>query len=154
MTAHLSELALGHGTWLAVCDGTTGLLLENKGDHAHPNLKSRDVLRHDNPPSHEQGSAPPGRSFNSVGAQRSSMEESDFHAQQAEAFLKTFAAHIDRHVREAGIPALVLIAPSRALGLIRKMLSDDVRRVLVGELDRDYVKLPLHEIEHHLARLD
>lgn len=153
MTLTLPNLALRQGTWLAVCDGSVGLLLENVGDHAHPKLQTRDVLKHDNPSTHEQGTSQPGRAFGSADGRRSGLEESDFHAQQAQAFLKEFAAHIDRHVREEEVKLLVLIAPARALGLLRKMLSDAVRHVVAGELDRDYVKLPLSEIQKHLSKL-
>jgi protein required for attachment to host cells len=43
------------------------------------------------------------------------------------------------------------VAPPRALGVLREAYSARLRGVLHGELDRDLVKLPVAEIEKHLA---
>lgn len=37
--------------------------------------------------------------------------------------------------------------------MIRPHLSAATRRILIAELDRDYVKMPLHEVERHLSAL-
>ena len=47
--------------------------------------------------------------------------------------------------------ALILIAPPRALGVLRQTYSHSLRAVLRAEIDKDFVKLPVHEIEKHLA---
>jgi protein required for attachment to host cells len=47
---------------------------------------------------------------------------------------------------------LILVAPARALGVLRKALSPAAHAVIGAEIDKDYVKLPIHEIEHHLAK--
>ncbi len=44
-----------------------------------------------------------------------------------------------------------MVAPPRALGVLRDAYSPHLREALQGELDKDFVKLPLHEIEKHLA---
>ena len=147
----MHELPLRHGLWLAVCDGQKALLLENKGDRAHPKLETRQSFEQTNPPSHEQGSAPPGRAFSGIG-QRSATEESDFHQQQAAGFLAKFAALINNEVAAGRIAQLGLIAPAKALGLLRPLLSEETRKILQAELARDYVKKPLHEIERLLAK--
>ena len=144
---------LGHGTWVAVCDGRKALLLENKGDAALPNLKARDVMEQENPPTHLQGTAPPGRIFSSQGNRRGATEQTDFHDQAEHAFLRKVAERLDIVLNDEHIRALVLVAPARALGMLRPMLSAGVQKVLVAELDRDYVKLPLHQIENHLKHL-
>jgi protein required for attachment to host cells len=69
------------------------------------------------------------------------------------AFLRDFAEKLGHCVREHHIHALVLVAPAKVLGLIRPYLSKTTRQVLVAELDRDYVKMPLYEIERHIAVL-
>ncbi len=144
---------LRRGIWVAVCDGGRALLLENQGDAEFPKLETREVFKQDNPPAHEQGSAPPGRAFSPVGERRGTTEETDYHEQQAEAFLGQFADTLNRQVEEGHIHALVLVAPARALGVIRPRLSELTRRAVTTELDRDYVKMPLYEIERKLAAL-
>lgn len=46
---------------------------------------------------------------------------------------------------------MVVVAPPRALGVLRHAYSAHLRGALHGELDRDFVKLPVREIEKHLA---
>ena len=43
------------------------------------------------------------------------------------------------------------MAPPRALGVLRQAYSHDLRTALRAEIDKDLVKLPVHEIEKHLA---
>ena len=149
----MPESLLRNGTWIAICDGQRALLLENKGDREFPKLETREVFRQENPPTHLQGSAPPGRAFNSMGDRRGATEESDFHDMAEQDFLRRFAEKLDHSIGQHKIRALVLIAPARALGMVRPHLSAATRRVLISELDRDYVKMPLHEVERHLSAL-
>ena len=44
-----------------------------------------------------------------------------------------------------------MVAPPRALGIIRQAYSPHVRSALRGEVDKDFVKMPVHEIEKKLA---
>lgn len=46
---------------------------------------------------------------------------------------------------------LVMVAPSRALGMIRSAYSPILKQALIAELDKDFVKMPIHEIEKHVA---
>jgi protein required for attachment to host cells len=147
----MSEIPLRHGLWLAVCDGQKALLLENEGDRTYPKLETRHKSEQKNPLSHEQGSSPSGRAFSSSG-RRAAVEENDLHLQQADAFIKQFATLINLDVAAGRIGELALIAPARALGQLRSHLSESAGKILVGELARDYVKLPLYEIERMLSK--
>jgi protein required for attachment to host cells len=148
-----SKVALRHGVWLAVCDGTKALLLENEGDHAFPKFETRETMIALNPSTHEQGSAKPGRAFNSVDGRRAAVEETDLHVLAEEKFIKDFAGHVERKVQEVPIQSIVLIAPARALGILRACIGSSTRRILAGSLARDYVHQPLYEIERHLKDL-
>src|SRR5262249_308396 len=44
------------------------------------------------------------------------------------------------------------VAPPRALGVLRHTYSHNLRAAVRAEIDKDLVRLPLHEIEEHLAR--
>lgn len=145
----MTEL-LRNGIWLAVCDGQKALLLENRGELALPKLETRQIFEQDNPLSHEQGSSRPGRVFSSSG-RRSATQESDLHQQRAAAFLAKFAAVINEEVAAGRIAKLALIAPPKAMGQLRPQLSDRVAKILVAELTRDYVRMPLYEIERALT---
>jgi len=150
----MTNSPLQHGAWIAICDGSRALLVENKGDHVYPKLETHSHYTQENPSAHEQGSAQPGRAVNSVGGRRSAMEETDYHEQAEQAFLRNFAIQVARAVDDHRITNLHLIAPPRALHVMREALPASVRRVLASEIDRDYVKLPLHEVERHLLALE
>jgi protein required for attachment to host cells len=147
----MSHLRLRHGLWLAVCDGKRALLLQNSGDQVYPKLETREAFKQDDPPTHEQGSSPPGRVFAS-GNRRAATEESDFHQQRIEHFLDMFAKDLNHRVSQGEIEALALVAPAPALGVLRTRLSDQTRRAVVAEIDRDYTKMPIYEIERHLSQ--
>lgn len=153
-TEHLgSRVALRHGMWLAVCDGTKALLLENQGDHVYPKLETREIMRASNPLTHEQGSAKPGRAFSAVDGRRAAVEETDYHLQAERKFIRDFADLMEQKVSERSVPSVVLIAPARALGLLRDCIGPATRSILAGSLTRDYVRQPLYEIERHLMDL-
>ena len=148
----MSQYVLRQGTWVAVCDGRKALLLENKGSREYPKLEMREAFEQKNPPTHLQGSSPPGRTANSSSSSRSAVEAPDFHDQAERAFLHEFANCLDRHTHEHEIESLILVAPARALGMIRPALSAATKHVIVAELDKDYVKSPIYEIEKLVQR--
>ena len=141
------------GTWLAVCDGQKALLFENEDARGVPQLKTRATFLQDNPPSHLQGTARPGKVFSGKEGRHAATDESDFHQKAATAFLRKFAGHINREVEARRIEALVLIAPAKALGILRPLLSPRTSALIRAELDKDYVKLPVADIERRLADL-
>jgi protein required for attachment to host cells len=147
----MSGLKIGRGEWVVVCDGTKALVLENVGDARFPNLKTRAVYEQEDPPTHEQGSDAPGRAINSVDARRSAMEQTDWHEQAEQRFLHDLAGRLDAAVQGGKTKALIVVAPPRALGVLRHAYSHNLRAALRAEIDKDFVKLPVHEIEKHLA---
>ena len=61
------------------------------------------------------------------------------------------AKRLDAAVTAGETKSLILIAPPRALGMIRHAFSAAVRDAVRAEIHKDYVKMPVHEIEKHLA---
>lgn len=147
----MSKLKIHPGEWVVVCDGAKALVLENTGDERFPNLKTREVYQQEDPPTHEQGTDAPGRAFGSVGSTRASVEQTDWHEQGERRFLERLAARLDAAVRSGEAKSIVIAAPPRALGALRQAYSDSLRNALAAEIDKDLVKMPVHEIEKHLA---
>ena len=145
------SLRIHQGEWVVVCDGTKALVLENVGDEKFPNLKTKQVYEQDDPRTHEQGTDAPGRAINSIDSRRSAVEQTDWHTQQEERFLRKLARQLDAAIDAGRIKSLILVAPPRALGVLRQTYSHNVRSALRAEIDKDFVKLPVHEIEKHLA---
>jgi protein required for attachment to host cells len=147
----MGKLKIAQGEWVVVCDGAKALILENIGDPKFLNLKTREVYQQEDPKTHEQGTDAPGRAINSVDARRSAMEQTDWHDQAEQRFLQSLAAHLDAAVNAGKAKSLIVVAPPRALGVLRQAYSHNLRAALRAEIDKDFVKLPVHEIEKHLA---
>jgi protein required for attachment to host cells len=140
-----------HNAFVFVGDGGKALVLRNDGDAQFLNLKAERVFTDENPPTHEQGADRPGRSYSSVGAGRSSVTQTDWHALEEHRFAREVASALERVVRERGVETLIIVAPPRALADLRKAFHADVKRKIVAEIDRDLTKHPLYEIEKHLV---
>jgi protein required for attachment to host cells len=147
----MQKLKIRQGDWIIVCDGKKALVLENIGDDKFLNLRTREVYEHPDPKTRELGTDAPGRALNSLGTPRSAMEQTDWHTQEEERFLRTLADRLDTAVNAGQAKSLILVAPPRALGVLRQTYSHALRGALRAEIDKDFVKLPVHEIEKHLA---
>jgi protein required for attachment to host cells len=147
----MPEILIRHGEWVVVCDGAKALVLENAGGTKSPNLKTREVHEQKDLPTHVLGTDAPGRVMSSVGAVRSAVEQTDWHEQAERAFLEQLVARLDAAVTSGEAKSLILVAPPKALGMIRQAYTPAVRAVVRAEIDKDYVKLPVDQIEKHLA---
>jgi len=148
----MSELTIHQGEWVVVCDGAKALFLENAGDAKFPNLKTIEVFEQKDLSTRTQGTDEPGRTFSSVGHGRSSYEQTDWHDRSEEAFLVRIAERLEAAVQGGKVKSLIIVAPPRALGMIRPHYSHALRGAVRIEVDKDFVKLPVHEIEKHLTR--
>jgi protein required for attachment to host cells len=145
------NLRIRSGDWVVVCDGGKALILENAGDAAALNLKTKEVHEQADAKTSEQGTDAPGRSINSIDGRRSAMEQTDWHDQAEQRFLTELAKRLDAAVTAGETKALVIVAPPRALGVLRQAYSNGLREAVKAEIDKDYVRMPVHEIEKHLA---
>jgi protein required for attachment to host cells len=148
----VAELKIDSGGWVVVCDGAKALVLENAGTRKTPSLKTREVYEQDDPKTHEVGTDKPGRAINSVNGARSAMEQTDWHEQQEQRFLARLAARLDKAVLGGETPSLIVVAPPRAIGVLRRAFTSHVKQAIRAEVEKDYVKLPVDEITRHLVQ--
>lgn len=139
------------GEWVVVCDGAKALVLQNVGDAKFPTLKTIEVFEQKDLATHELGTDVPGRSNASVGRNRSAFAQTDWHDQAEQEFLTRLAHHLDAAVTAGKAKSLVMIAPPRALGMLRPAYSHGLKDAIRVELDKDLVKVPVHEIEKRLS---
>jgi protein required for attachment to host cells len=147
----MSELLIQHGEWVVVCDGAKALVLENAGEEKFPNLKTIKVLEQKDLPTHELGADVPGRSNASVGRRRSAFAQTDWHDQAEQSFLTHLVQHLDAAIAAGKTKSLIVVAPPRALGMLRPAYSKAVRGAVRAELDKDLVKHPVGDIEKYLT---
>lgn len=151
MSTSYDKMRIEAGAWVVVCDGRKALILCNKGDAAFPNLRTHEVHEQENPPTREQGTDSPGRVHQSAGTARSAVETTDWQDEGERDFLRQIAQRLDKAVAAGEVSALIIVAAPRALGMIRPFYSRALNDALTSEVDRDMVKLPVYEIEKHLA---
>lgn len=149
----MTKMKIREGEWVLVCDGTKALLLQNAGDERFPNLQTREVFQLEDPSTHDQGAAPPGRTQYPVGTgtERSAVDQTDWHFQAETEFLERLVKRLDQAVVAGQAKSVIVVAPPRALGVIRPYYSHALRGALRAEIDKDLVKMPVHEIEKYLA---
>ena len=147
----MNGFKLSEGERIVVCDGAKALILENVGDAKFPNLKMLEVREQADQPTREMGSERPGRVHASAGTAQSSVEQTDWHDRAEEQFLHALVSDLAAQAEHGTIKALTIVAPPRALGMMRPHYNGGLRKVIKHELAHDYVKKPVHEIEKLLT---
>ena len=140
-----------HNALILVGDGQKALFLRNKGTAHRVELVVEQVLERDNPPTREQGTDRPGRSNASVGVARSAMEETDWHNIAEERFAGELADALYRHSHVKPFEKLVVIAPPKILGSLRKAFHAEVAERVSAEIPKELTSHPVVEIERLIA---
>ncbi|MHA6297615.1 host attachment protein [Devosia sp. CAU 1758] len=137
-------------TWILIADGTQARVLEHGGpgkglatikglDWSIPPLQTQDI-----------NADRPGRSHSSVGSGRSAMEPKTDPAQHREAeFVRSVAGVLDDKAKSGAYDRLVIAAAPIALGNLRKVLSEHVKKTVVAELDKDLTNVPTPQLDRH-----
>ena len=147
----MTNIAVHNGAWVLVGDGRRALFLENHGDPDVLDLRVIEARVEDNPATRDQGTDAPGRAFASRGGPRSSLETTDWHELEKEHFADRIAETINKAAESGEMKEVVLIAPPRVLGELRKHLSVKAQAKVKGEIDKDLTRHPISEIEKALA---
>ena len=136
-----------HDAFVVVADGRKMLFFRNDGDADYPNLVVERVREQDNPPDRDQSTDAPGTAFSSVGTGRSSYEETDFHQLEEDRFAAQTAELLKKRALANDYESLIVVAPPRTLGELRKHYHKEVSDRLIGELDKDLTGHPVDKIE-------
>jgi protein required for attachment to host cells len=147
----MNEIKIASEALVVVGDGEKALFLRNKGGPEDIRLEVEHILGHDNPATHEQGTDKPGRAFASAGTARSSMEETDWHQLGEDRFAVDIADTLYRLAHANKFEALVVVAPPKVLGTLRKAFHKEVVDRITGELPKNLTSHPIPDIEKLLA---
>jgi len=140
-------MKIPHDSVVLVADGRKSLFFRNAGDAAVPNLAAEDKELHPNPAHHEQASDTAGQSMKTKDGRGGSMEEVDFHQLEEDRFAAETAETLKARALRNDFDALVVVAPPRTLGELRKHYHKEVEKRLVAEVPKDLVNVPVAEIE-------
>lgn len=164
-----------HNAFVLVADGRKSLFLRNEGDGTYPNLRVEHAEEHPNPADRDQKSdAAGGASGSQMGAgapaaaqgggtsgghggqgggfapSRGSMAETDYHQQEEDRFAAETADMLKKRALANGFDKLIVIAPPKTLGELRKHYHKEVEHRLVGELAKDLTGHTIPDIEKAL----
>lgn len=144
-----------HGAHVLVTDGSKGLYLKNEGDGDFPDFHLIRKWEQEVPADHELRSAGPGHAFssNDRGSRRSAYDETDCHEQAKLEFTSSIARFLNDQVQLGSIEELIIVAPPRALGILRRKLRREVAGLVTAEIDSDLVSHPIGTIEQLISTL-
>lgn len=146
----MTKIKVPKDALVLVGDGQKALFLRNKGTPTDIKLEIEDILEHDNPASREQGTDKPGRAFASAGTARSAMEETDWHQLGEDRFATSIARTLYNMAHANKFESLVIVAPPKVLGILRKELHKEVIERITGELSKELASHYVPEIEKAL----
>ena len=142
-------MQIPHNAHVLVADGRKMLFFRNEGDADYPKLEVQTHREDRNPAHHEQATDLAGRAATPVSA-GGSMEEVDFHQQEEDRFAAEAAEMLKKRTLANQIETLIVVAPPKTLGELRKHYHKEVESRIAGEVAKDRTNLPVPEIEQVL----
>ena len=144
-----------HNAFVLVADGRKALFFRNEGDSEYPNLQVEHAEEQANPADRDQktdaaGAASSTRGGGQFSSGGGSMGETDFHQQEEDRFAAETADMLKRRALANDFEALIIVAPPKTLGELRKHYHKEVSDRLTGELAKDLTGHPLPDIERAL----
>ncbi|CAA9525143.1 MAG: hypothetical protein AVDCRST_MAG62-1389 [uncultured Sphingomonas sp.] len=134
-----------------VLDGRKMLFFRNQGDENQIDLRTeahdeRDDAHHDRDlKTDSPGTAAAGGSGGDT--HRPAMEETDFKQQDEDNWVKDAAEELRRRVLKHDFEHLCIVAPPKALGVLRKALHKEVERRVVCTINKEMSGRPIPDIE-------
>lgn len=162
-----------HDSVVLVADGRKLLFLRNEGDAADPHLVVENAQERPNPAHRDQATDAAGRASSTQsgsgapavaqggsmharggGAQfapsRGTVGETDFHQLEEDRFAADAAAMLKQRALSNDYESLIIVAPPRTLGELRKHYHKEVSDRLRAEIDKDLTGHPIADIEKAL----
>jgi protein required for attachment to host cells len=140
-------MPLANNALVLVTDGRKTLFFRNHGDENQIDLRTEDFDERPDAPDRELKSDAAGSSKQSFGYGRPALGETDFHQQEEDRWAHAAAEAVNERVLRNEFDALVVIAPPKTLGLIRKKLHKEAERRLVCEIPKEMTGRPIPDIE-------
>jgi protein required for attachment to host cells len=148
-----------HDAMVVVVDGRKMLFFRNDGDATYPNLQvTKKLIDKHNPDRHEQATDLAGGSMGTrtSGAQwgAGNMDEVDFHQLEEDRFAAEAADLLKKRALNNDFESLIIVAPPRTLGELRKHYHVSVSEKLAGEIGKDLTGHTVSQIEEALLKAE
>ena len=136
-----------HNSFVLVADGKKMLFFRNEGDEDFPKLEVETKEEQENPPTREQKSDEAGRTYPSGGVGHHAYSETDFHQLEEDRFAADAAEMLKARALRNEFDSLIVVAPPRTLGELRKHYHKAVEKRLTGEIAKDLTGHPVPDNE-------
>ena len=144
-------MALPNNALVLVADGRKYLFLRNQGDEAQIDLRTEAHDEREDRKDSDIKTDSPGAIHQSAGYGRSTYEETDFHQQEEDRWVKEIAEELKRRALRNDFDALAIVAPPKALGVLRKCLHKEVEKRLAFTVNKEMSGRPVPDIEALIA---
>jgi protein required for attachment to host cells len=157
-------MPLPNNALVLVADGRKLLFLRNAGDENQIDLRTEAHDQREDGKDRDYHTDAPGTSAHGAGAAgrgigaqggghvgRPVMEETDFHQLEEDRWVKEAADELKKRALRNDFEALVIVAPPKALGVLKKSLHKEVEKRLVFTINKEMSGRPLPDIEALLA---
>lgn len=144
-------MAIPHRALVVVADGKKTLFLRNQGDSGMIDLRTEAHDFQQDLKDREIKSDAPGVQAQRFGDARPAMGETDFHQQGEDRWVKDVAGELNRRALRNDFSVLAIIAPPKALGVLRKALHKEVERRIVLVVNKEMTDRPIPDIEELLT---
>ena len=140
-------MPLPHNALVLVADGRKMLFFRNEGDEGQIDLRTEAHDARDERKDREIKTDAPGVVQQSFGSGRSTYEEPDFQQQEEDRWIKDAADELKDRVLRNDFDALAIVAPPKALGVLRKCLHKEVEKRVVCTVNKEMSGRPVPDIE-------
>ena len=140
-------MPLPHNALVLVADGRKMLFFRNRGDENQIDLRTESHdARQDRKERYFRTDAP-GTMKQSFGFGHSTYEETDFQQQEEDRWIRDAADELKARVLRGDFEALAIVAPPKALGVLKKCLHKEVARRIVATVNKEMSGRPVPDIE-------
>ena len=134
-----------------VLDGRKLLFFRNNGDENQIDLRTEAHDEREDRKDSEIKTDLAGAAASPAGAggatQRPAMDETDYHQQEEDRWVKEAAEELRMRALRNDFEHLCIIAPPKALGVLRKELHKEVERRIVCSINKEMSGRPIPDIE-------
>ena len=140
-------MPLPHDALVLVADGRKMLFFRNHGDENQIDLRTEAHDARTERKDREIKTDAPGTVKQSAGYGRSTYEEPGFQQQEEDRWIKDAADELKTRALRNDFEALAIVAPPKALGVLKKCLHKEVERRLVCAINKEMSGRPIPDIE-------
>ena len=141
------SLPIPNHALVLVTDGRKTLFFRNHGDVNQIDLRTEAHDEREDSKDSEMKTDAPGANQQSGGYGRSTYEETDFHQLEEDRWAKSAAEDVNKRALSNDFDALVIVAPPKTLGELRKALHKEASRRVVCEISKEMTGHPVKDIE-------